>query len=64
MPRNRPLILLAVLLASPLPALADTLLVANKSDHTVDLIDLETGASQATLPTGRGPHEIAVSHSA
>jgi YVTN family beta-propeller protein len=38
-----------------------TLLVANKSDHTIDLIDLETGKSRATLPTGRAPHEVSVS---
>lgn len=41
--------------------LADTLLVANKSDDTVDLIDLATGRSMATLDTGHAPHEIAVS---
>lgn len=40
---------------------ADTLLVANKSDHTLDLIDLASGESIATLPTGTGPHEVAVS---
>lgn len=40
---------------------ADTLLVANKSDDTVDLINLDTGRSAATLPTGHAPHEIAVS---
>jgi YVTN family beta-propeller protein len=38
-----------------------TLLIANKSDDTVDLVDLATGASVATLPTGHAPHEIAVS---
>lgn len=40
---------------------ADTLLVANKSDDTVDLIDVASGKSVSTLPTGRAPHEIAVS---
>lgn len=40
---------------------AATLLVANKSDHTLDVIDLSTGKSAATLKTGRAPHEIAVS---
>jgi YVTN family beta-propeller protein len=40
---------------------ADTLLVANKSDATVDLLDLESGKSRATLPTGDGPHEISIS---
>lgn len=35
------------------------LVVANKSDHTVDLIDVSTGKSVATLETGRAPHEVA-----
>ena len=51
---------LAICISSPI-AEADTLLVANKSDDTVDLIDLETGESVATVPTGHAPHEIAVS---
>lgn len=38
-----------------------TLIVLNKSDDTADLIDLGTGQSIATLPTGDGPHEVAVS---
>ena len=37
------------------------LLVANKSDHTIDLVDPATGSSGATLPTGHAPHEVAVS---
>ncbi len=40
---------------------ADTLVVANKSDDTIDLVDLASGASRATLPTGHAPHEVAVS---
>jgi DNA-binding beta-propeller fold protein YncE len=40
---------------------ADTLIVANKSDATVDLVDLTTGISARTLTTGDGPHEVAVS---
>src|SRR5687767_301850 len=40
---------------------ADTLLVANKKDATVMLIDVGSGKTLATLPTGRGPHEIAAS---
>ena len=50
---------LAALFAGTAPAA--TLLVANKSDATVDLLDPETGARRATLPTGEGPHEVAVS---
>lgn len=40
---------------------AQTLLVANKTDNTVDLIDIGAGRSMATLPTGLAPHEIEVS---
>lgn len=52
-------LVLSALLCSPLPGA--TLLVANKSDDTVDLVDLDSGESVATLPTGHAPHEIAVS---
>ena len=38
-----------------------TLLVLNKSDNTVSLIDLATLKTLATVPTGIGPHEVAVS---
>lgn len=40
---------------------AGTLLVLNKSDDTVSLVDLQTNEIRATLPTGDGPHEVAVS---
>lgn len=40
---------------------AATLLVANKSEATVSLFDLPTAQLRATLPTGAGPHEVAVS---
>ena len=53
-----------LVLSIPVPvsrATAETLLVANKTDDTVDLIDLQSGASTVTLPTGHAPHEIAVS---
>jgi YVTN family beta-propeller protein len=56
---------LLVLLAAA-PALAEPLLlVANKQDATVMLIDVGSGTGSgktlATLPTGQGPHEIATS---
>ena len=54
-------ITLALTLAAWFPASAATLLVANKTDNTVDLVDAATGRSRATLPTGVAPHEIAVS---
>ena len=40
---------------------AATLLVANKAEATVSLVDLGSGKVAATLPVGTGPHEIAVS---
>ncbi len=38
-----------------------TLLVLNKSDNTVSLIDLMSRKVVATVPTGVGPHEVAIS---
>ncbi len=60
--RSLPAALLAPLIVLwALPLSGATLLVANKSDDTVDLVDLDSGESVATLPTGHAPHEIAVS---
>lgn len=42
-------------------ARADALLVANKAEATLSLLALDSGAVIATLPTGNGPHEVAVS---
>lgn len=43
------------------PAAAETLLVGNKGEDTLSLIALDSGAELVRLPTGRMPHEIAVS---
>ncbi len=53
----------AVAFATPsiAPASQGTLVVLNKSDATATLIDLDSGSTVATLPTGDGPHEGAVS---
>jgi DNA-binding beta-propeller fold protein YncE len=40
---------------------AETLVVANKAEATVSLIDLEQGDVVATLGTGEGPHEVGIS---
>jgi YVTN family beta-propeller protein len=53
-------ILAAVLFASPM-AWGATLVVANKSDATASLLDLDSGEVVATLPTGDGPHEVGIS---
>ncbi len=56
-----PRMLVALLAALPMPALAGTLVVANKSEATVSLVDVASGEVRATLPTGNAPHEVAVS---
>jgi len=42
-------------------AAGGTLVILNKSDSTVSVLDRESGSVLATLPTGVGPHEAAVS---
>lgn len=37
-----------------------TIVVTNKSPFTATVIDVASGKALATLPTGRGPHEIAM----
>lgn len=53
--------LLLAFCVSALAANPGTLLVLNKADNTLSLIDLGTKKSVATIPTGEGPHEVAVS---
>jgi YVTN family beta-propeller protein len=55
------LVLAGVLAAAAPPGTAGTLVVLNKSEATASLVDLSSGTPVATLPTGRGPHEAAVS---
>lgn len=59
--RSVRLALMSLLLANSLQAA--TLIVANKSEATVSLVDLGSGKVAATLPVGQGPHEVAVSPS-
>ncbi len=62
MPRFAAIALSLVLLCGAHnPGRSGTLLVANKTDNTVDIVDTASGRSLATLPTGQGPHEAAVS---
>ena len=39
-----------------------TLIVVNKSEATASVIDVASGRTVALLPTGEGPHEVALSH--
>lgn len=54
-------LVLALLVAGAGPVHADTLVVGNKAEHTLSFIDLSTGKEVARRPTGRAPHELAVS---
>lgn len=53
---------LVILLGVPAFLGAQSILIAgNKPTNTVTLVDLASGATLATLPTGLGPHEAAAS---
>ncbi|MGH6694252.1 hypothetical protein [Sphingopyxis sp.] len=52
-------VLCTLLLAAP--AGAETLLVGNKGEDTLSVIALASGEELARLPTGKMPHEIAIS---
>jgi DNA-binding beta-propeller fold protein YncE len=39
-----------------------TVIANNMLDHTVTMLDASTGRVLAALPTGKGPHEVAISH--
>jgi YVTN family beta-propeller protein len=54
------ILVIALGLGTPLTH-AQTLVVGNKAEATVSLIDLASGEVRATLPTGEGPHEVEVS---
>jgi DNA-binding beta-propeller fold protein YncE len=43
------------------PGLSGTLVVTNKGPSTATIIDVASGRSLATLPTGNGPHEVVLS---
>jgi len=45
----------------PILAQGGTLIILNKSDATASLLDRRTGKEVAKIPTGTGPHEVAVS---
>ena len=52
-----------MMLATPaLGAQPGTLVASNMNDHTATVIDAASGRVLATLPTGEGPHEVAISH--
>ena len=38
----------------------ELLIVLNKSDNTASILEAKTGAARATVPVGKGPHEVEV----
>ena len=60
---SRTLLVVAALVSTRAPALRAqaALIVLNKSDARASLVDITSGKVVATLPTGDGPHEVAVS---
>lgn len=52
---------LAATAQAQVPGLRGTLIVTNKGPATATIVDVATGATLKTLPTGNGPHEIVVS---
>ena len=59
---RRVLALLSLALSLPAnPVAAETLLVGNKAEDTLSIIALASGEELARLPTGKMPHEIAIS---
>jgi len=67
MPAPRYAVLFAVLAITPslgvaqTAGLTGTLVVTNKTPSTATIIDLASGRTLATLPTGAGPHEVVIS---
>ena len=55
------LLLASLLLLASAPAHGQTLLVGNKGEDSVSFVDLKTGQELGRSPTGKAPHEIAVS---
>ncbi len=53
-------LLLSAALATGGAVAPDLLVVVNKSDDTVSILDAKSGALRATVKTGRGPHEVEV----
>jgi DNA-binding beta-propeller fold protein YncE len=48
-------------LAAQVPGVTGTLVVTNKRPSTLTLLDVASGRTLATLPTGTGPHEVVLS---
>lgn len=54
-------LLLAAATSAPAQQAGDLLLVGNKQDADLSVIDIATGKTLKRIPTGTGPHEVAIS---
>ena len=52
---------LATAMTAQVPGLSGTLVITNKGPATATIIDVASGRTLATLPTGQGPHEVVLS---
>ncbi|MBL0170906.1 MAG: YncE family protein [Gemmatimonadaceae bacterium] len=57
-----PSILSAAIIRWVVAAVSGTIVASNMDAHSVSIVDVASGATIATLQTGEGPHEVAVSH--
>ena len=55
------LLLASALILVSTSAAAQTLLIGNKGEDSVSFVDLKTGKELGKAPTGKAPHEIAIS---
>src|SRR5688572_2888688 len=55
-----PLLCLSAAASGQVAGLGGTLVVTSKQPSTATIIDVATGRTLATLPTGQGPHEIVI----
>lgn len=53
--------LLPSTVAAQAPEVGGTLIIVNKGGASASIVDVATGQTLATLPTGDGPHEVVVS---
>ncbi|HXT17024.1 MAG TPA: hypothetical protein VN706_15390 [Gemmatimonadaceae bacterium] len=48
--------------SGPTTPITGTVVASNMNDNTATLVDAASGRPIATVPTGEGPHEVAISH--
>src|SRR6266498_3367308 len=58
--RYMTVILFSTWLVAGVVVAEELLIVVNKSDHTASILEAKTGAARATVPVGKGPHEVEI----